>query len=63
MNVKFELRRDAVKAMVSAQFPWVELDDITVYDHTGWEDPHYKVEFRDDGKDRELIIKIEIDEV
>lgn len=63
MNVKFELRRDAVKAMVYAQFPWVNYLDIEVYDHTGWSEPHYKVEFRDDGKDRVLIVKIDISEV
>jgi hypothetical protein len=61
--MKFNLRRAAIKALVSAQFPWTELDDITVYDHhTGWEDPHFKVEFIDDGVQRTLYIKIKIEE-
>ena len=62
-SMKFDLRRDAVKSMVSAQFPWVELCDISVYDHNDWDEPHFKVEFLDDGKHRELQIKIEISEV
>lgn len=61
--MKFDLRRAAVKALVSAQFPWVELQTIYVFDHTDWDCPHWKVEFIDDGKDRQLEIKIEISEV
>jgi hypothetical protein len=64
MGMKFELRRDAVKALVSAQFPWVELNDITCWDNSDWVDhPHYVVKFVDDGKHRELKINITIDEV
>lgn len=62
-KMKFDLRRDAVKSMVSAQFPWIDLWDITVYDNTNWDEPHFSVEFIDDGKHRELQIKIEISEV
>lgn len=61
-GMKFELRRAAVKAMIIAQFPWVDCDTVFVYDHTDWEDPHFKAEFVDDGTTRTLEIKITIEE-
>lgn len=61
-SMKFGIRRDAVKAMIACQFPWIELSAIYVYDHTDWDEPHFKVEFVDDGKQRELTIKMEITE-
>lgn len=61
-SMKFEIRRDSIKGMISVQFPWIELDKITVFDHTDWEEPHFLVEFEDDGKHRELTIEIQITE-
>ena len=61
-----DIRRTAVKAMISEQYPWVELDDITVIDNTGWsQNPHFHVELVDDGKHIEVnlaIVSVEVNE-
>lgn len=56
-----EIRRLAVKAMVIAQYPWVAEEDIYVKDNTDWWDnPHYAVELRDDGKDIKFALVIKV---
>lgn len=56
-----EIRRLAVKAMVIAQYPWVAEEDICVKDNTDWWDnPHYAVSLRDDGKDIKFALVIKV---
>lgn len=56
-----DIRRLAVKAMVQAQYPWVNEDDIDVKDNTDWWDnPHYAVALRDDGKDIKFALVVKV---
>lgn len=56
-----EIRISAVRALVAEQFPWAQLDDIVVKDNTNWWDnPHYAVSVRDDGKDKSFALVIKV---
>lgn len=56
-----EIRRLAVKAMIMTQYPWVDEEDIYVKDNTDWWDnPHFAVELRDDGKDIKFAVVVKV---
>lgn len=58
------MKNSAVKAMISNQFPWTELDDISVVFEISVDCmEEYRVKLIDDGVHKEFIVQVKMEQV